>query len=104
MAGTYGVIVTREASSDLDGIYTYVARESAQNASEVTERLIDAMFSLKFLPHRYKVYRRSKGARGPVHAMPVQPFVIYYRIAEPSRTVFVLSILHGRQQRPRSFE
>ncbi len=62
MTGTYGVIVTREASSDLDGIYTYVARESPQNASKVTERLIDAMFSLKFLPHRYKVYRRSKGA------------------------------------------
>ena len=50
MAGSYGVIVTREASTDLDGIYAYIARESPQNASEVAERLIDAMVSLKFLP------------------------------------------------------
>lgn len=104
MRRLYGVQITERASSNLDEIYAHAARGSPQNAAGLLEQLIDAIFSLKFLPHRYKVYRRAKTARGPVRSMPVPPFVVYYQIAERSRVVFVLRVLHGRQRRPRSFE
>jgi plasmid stabilization system protein ParE len=104
MAGPYGVRTTGKASSNLDEIFAHVARESPQNATAVLQQLLDAIFSLKMLPHRYKVYRRAKDALGAVHSMPVPPYVIYYRVIERTRVVRVLTVMHGRQRRPRSFE
>lgn len=100
----YDVRITKEASSNLDSIFAHVARQSPQNALAVLQRLIDGIFSLKMLPHRYKVYRQATDAHEPVRAMPVPPFVVYYRVIEIGRVIRVVAVLHGRQRRPRSFE
>jgi plasmid stabilization system protein ParE len=103
MRGPFRVVITDTASSDLDEIYAQIAPASLQNAASVLEGLIDAIFSLKFLPYRYNVYRRAKKDQGPVRSMPVPPFVIYYQVIENDGVVLIMKVLHGRRRRPRSF-
>jgi plasmid stabilization system protein ParE len=106
MPAVYHVRITKEASSHLDEIFTFIGSQSPQNAEQVCERLLDEIFSLKWFPHRYKVHRRGKKQNGEaaVRSMPVPPFVVYYRIIESRRVVRIVSILHGHRRRPRGFK
>jgi plasmid stabilization system protein ParE len=80
MVETFRVIVSPRAFDDLDSIFDYIKSNSPQNARKMVDRLWAAMQSLSTLPLRYKVYRRAHGPyRRTVRAMPVRPFIIYYR-------------------------
>src|SRR5688572_21438958 len=103
MPRQHDVRIAPEASKNLDAIYTFIAQQSPQNAAVVLERLLDGIFSLKFLPHRYKVHWRGKDRQDTVRSMPLPPFVVYYRIVEERHLVRVLTVRHGRQRRPRTF-
>ena len=105
MPPIYHVRITKEASSHLDEIFTFIAAQSPQNAEQVCERLLNEIFSLKLFPHRYKVHRRGKKQNGEaVRSMPVPPYVVYYRTSDALHAVRVLTALHGSQRRPRSFD
>src|SRR5690242_14432722 len=105
MAPVYHVRITKEASSHLDEIFTFIAPQSPQNAEQVCERLLNEIFALKLFPHRYKVHSRGKKRSGEiVRSMPVPPYVVYYKIIESRRVVRILSVLHGHRRRPRRFK
>ena len=105
MPRVYHVRITKEASSHLDEIFTFIASQSPQNAEQVCERLLSEIFSLKMFPHRYKVHRRGKKQNGEtVRSMPVPPYVVYYKIVESRRVVRIHSVLHGHRRRPRGFK
>jgi hypothetical protein len=46
----YRVIITPRAGVDLEAIYDYIARESAQNAAAMVTRILDALEPLKQFP------------------------------------------------------
>lgn len=56
-------------------------RESPQNAQRVLEGLLDSIFPLKLFPTRSKL--QAPRASEAVHAMPMPPFVVYYRVRMP---------------------
>jgi toxin ParE1/3/4 len=103
MPPAYRVIIQPRASADIVGIATYIEQASPQNASSITQKLLDAIDSLNRLPHRYKVYQSHRVPGFVVRSMPVWPFIVYYQIAESRQAVVVLAVIHGARRQPRSF-
>jgi toxin ParE1/3/4 len=99
----YHVIIQPRASRDIIGICTYIEQHSPQNAASVAQRLLNAIDSLEFLPHRYKVHGSRRSPGQSVRSMPVSSFIIYYRVLETRETVEILAVLHGARKQPRHF-
>ncbi len=101
---SYRVIISPRALRRLEGIFEYIFKDSPVNAVEMFDELMEAIDSLVNLPHRYAVNAAVRFPPDVVRLMPVPPYVVYYRIDEPLRLVRVMTVLHGRQRRPRRFE
>lgn len=100
MPDIYQVILSPQAFDDLNAILEYIKQDSPQNASRVIDRLQRTAESLTELPHRYKTHRNRRRPELVIRAMPVPPFVIYYRVVEESSTVHVLTMRHGPRRKP----
>jgi len=100
----YRVIITPRAGVDLEAIYDYIARESAQNAAAMVTRILDALEPLKQFPHRTVVERQSRKLRHPVRSLPVPPYIVYFRVLDDQRVIRVLHVRHGARRRPRTFD
>ena len=104
MPTTYRVIISPKAFADIDEIIEHVKQDSPANAAAMIDGMLEAALSLRMLPYRYRVYLHRKIAAKTVHAMPIPPFILYYRVDERTRVVRVLSIRHGARRQPRRFE
>ncbi|HEY7119200.1 MAG TPA: type II toxin-antitoxin system RelE/ParE family toxin [Tepidisphaeraceae bacterium] len=103
MVDRYRIRMMPRASNDIVGICTYIEQRSPQNAAIVAKRLLDAIDSLEILPHRYKIHEHRKDTAKTVHAMPVPPFIVYYRVVTKNRSVEIIAVLHGSRRQPRRF-
>lgn len=104
MPDVYHVIITERALAALQEIFNYIQHDSPQNAAEVIERLLDEIDDLEFMPSRFKVVGRSRKHRSPIHARTVKPFLVYYRIDEPRRAVFIDDVRRGTRRPSRRFD
>jgi plasmid stabilization system protein ParE len=104
MPTTYRVIISPKAFAEIDRIIEHVRQDSPANAAAMIDGMLDAALSLRMLPYRHRVYLHRKIAAKTVHAMPIPPFILYYRVDEGTRVVRVLSIRHGARRQPRRFE
>jgi addiction module RelE/StbE family toxin len=100
----YRIIITPRASTDIRSIFAYIEQDSPQNAVAIAQALLDAVDSPGLLPHRYRVHEHRTDSAKTVHAMPVPPFIVYYRVQDGRRTVEVVAVRHGKQRQPRRFE
>ena len=103
MPEPYEIRFTTRASDDLTSICSYIERDSAQNAASVARRLIEAIDSLVSLPHRYRIHEHRRDPAKTVHAMPVPPFIVYYRVLDRRLTVEIVAVRHGRRRQPQRF-
>jgi len=79
MSDIYAVEITKEASTDLDQIFGWIAQDSPRNASVFLERILNDIFAMKTLPHRYKVRPLGRNSVDIVRSMPTPPFVVWWR-------------------------
>ncbi len=98
---TYAVIVLPRAFADLNGILTYIAQDSPQNAVSTINRLQHAMGSLRHLPHRFKVHESRKNPSLTVRSMPIGPFLVFYRVDSERPLVRIITVRHGHRRQPR---
>src|SRR4051812_23791016 len=103
MLDRYRIRMMPRASNDIVGICAYIEQNSPQNAASVASELLDAIDSLDVLPARYRIHEHRRDSSKTVHAMPVPPFIIYYRVVERHHVVEVVAILHGSRRQPRRF-
>ncbi len=103
MLERYSIRITPRACDDLAEICSYIEKDSPRQAALVAGRLLSAVDALDILPRRFTVHQHRKDSNKTVHAMPVRPFIVYYRVVETSRTVEVLAVRHGSRQQPRGF-
>lgn len=99
----YRIRITPRAAEGLVEICAFIERDSPQNAAKVAQELLDAIDSLALFPRRYKVHEHRKDPSKTVHAMPVPPFIVYYRIAARDELVEVIRVLRGHRRQPRRF-
>jgi plasmid stabilization system protein ParE len=103
MSDLYEVRISKKASADLDAIHAFIANDSPSNAATMIAQLVDAFDKLTHSPHRSLFRRESKKAADAVRTLPVDPYVIYFRVLDSHRVVNILTIRHGARRRPRRF-
>jgi plasmid stabilization system protein ParE len=104
MPDAYRVIISPEASTDLQTIHAFIANDSPNNAATMIERILDAIELLKEVPHRTAVERQSRKIKHPVRSLPVKPYVIFFRAIDDEKVVRILTVRHGARRRPRRFD
>ncbi len=87
----FKVILSPLALADLEEIVRYIARDDPAAAGRLGNRLLDEAESLTQLPYRGGSVRRRPGVRKLLHP----PYLIFYRVNEPARSVEVLRFWHG---------
>lgn len=101
MSEPYRIVVSPEASDDLQSLYAFIAQDSPGNADRMVDRILLAIETLKSFPHRTVVEHTSPRLRHPVRSLPVRPYVVYFRVVDEERIVRILTIRHGARRPPR---
>jgi toxin ParE1/3/4 len=104
MDDTYRVIIAPEASTDLATLHAFISLDSPDNAAEMVSRILDAIDTLKILPHRTVAERRSRKIDHAVRSLPVKPYMVCFRVIDEEKVVRILTIRHGARRRPRRFD
>ena len=93
----YEVEVSKQADSDLRGIFEYIAFElqSPENASGQLDRLEEQILNLDTMPERYRKYenepRKSRGLR----VLPVDNYVVLYIPDSNKKVVTILRVMYA---------
>ena len=76
----YEVEVSKQADSDLRGIFEYIAFElqSPENASGQLDRLEEQILNLDTMPERYRKYENEPWKSRGLRVLPVDNYVIFY--------------------------
>jgi len=69
----------------------------------MVDRILASIDLLKVFPHRYAIEFSYRGLPKQVRSLPVQPYVVYFRVLDRERVVRILTIRHGARRRPRRF-
>ena len=74
----YRTIISPEAAADLAALHGYISQDSPDSAAGMVERLLEAIETLKTLPHRTVFQRQSRKIKHPVRTLPVKPYVVHF--------------------------
>lgn len=66
----------------------------------MTNHLWKEIQSLSVFPHRYPVYTHRNDPQKTVRAMPVPPFIVFYRIDEDQHIARIATVRHGYRRPP----
>ncbi|MEA2708624.1 MAG: toxin ParE1/3/4 [Phycisphaerales bacterium] len=101
MGSGYRILITKRAAADLETIFDRIQSRSPQNAPRVVKRILNAINGLKAFPHRTIARGYIGKVKDPVRSLPVQSWIVFFRVRDDKRDVRVLRVRHGAQRRPR---
>jgi toxin ParE1/3/4 len=104
MPDAYRLIISPEASENLNALHAFIAEDSPQNAARMVERILTSIDNLKIFPHRTVLERQSRKVTHPVRSLPVKPYVVYFRVLDDEKAIRILTIRHGARRRARRFD
>lgn len=92
----YEVVISSKALEDIQDIYLHIATvlQAPVNAKRQLERLRDSIFSLDFLPERYRIYNRNDSITN-LHIMPVDNYIVLYTLESETKRVEIVRVLYG---------
>ncbi len=95
----YSVDVTDPAKQDLMDVVRHISAQlSAPQASlDMFELLVSELQSLEINPKRYALLRDERLAARGYRILPVKNYLIFYKIDDASRLVYIVRILYGRR-------
>jgi toxin ParE1/3/4 len=88
----------------LEGISDYIAKDSPANAAKMVGRILDSIELLKIFPHRNVLEGQHPRIKHPVRTLPVQSYIVLFRIDDACQAVRILRIRHGAMKRLKRFE
>ncbi len=104
MPHRYRILLSKRSAKDLQEIFDYIYRDSPRNAVAVIEHILQSIETLKIFPHRNLVKGQSGRVKNPIRSLPVQSWVIFFRVRDDERVVRIVRIRHGARRRPRGWE
>ena len=92
----YEVEVSKQADSDLRGIFEYIAFElqSPENASGQLDRLEEQILSLDTMPERYRKYEKEPWNSRGLRVLPVDNYVVLYIPDSDKKVVTILRVMY----------
>ena len=96
----YAVKIYPRAYRDLDGIYSYIAKNlmAQETAENLLASLEDAIFSLEQFPERESVRRIGSYANQGYRQLSVKNYTIIYRVHKERQEVHVVTVRYSRSQ------
>ena len=90
----YKVKVNSRAIRELDSIYEYLANErlSPENAKGQVYRIKKAILSLDTFPESHQERNEGRYARKGYRQLLIDNYMAIFRIDEPHKTVYVITI------------
>ncbi|MEM9019910.1 MAG: type II toxin-antitoxin system RelE/ParE family toxin [Planctomycetota bacterium] len=99
---TYRVTYTREFLQDIKRHNDYLIGEGAgiETVASWYAKVFERLDSLNELPHRYPVDERQTDLNGcETRKLNYQGYLVYYKVDEDRRSVFLLKFKHGASRR-----
>lgn len=89
------IVIDNEAKLQLRSIYTYIKKDSVQNAERIRTGIIASIKSLINNPEQYPADKYRTGNDGSLRAFEIYNFRITYHIS--SERITVIRIRHSKR-------
>ena|SRR3990170_418540 len=86
------IVWARQASSDLDEIHDYIARDAPQRATRFLDRLVEATEPLADFPRLGRLVPESDGR---LRELQFPPYRILYRV--DADQISIVAVVHGKR-------
>ncbi|MDI3478740.1 MAG: toxin ParE1/3/4 [Thermoanaerobacterium sp.] len=95
----YKVEITEPAEKDLYEIWRYIAKELLEPdiARKVVNKIGEAILKLEEMPLRNALVADERLAFQGIRKMTIDNYLVFYIVAEESKTVTIVRILYGRR-------
>lgn len=95
----YKVKVNPRAIRELDNIYEYIANEklSPENAKGQTDRIKKTILNLDTFPQSHQERNEGRYAGKGYRQLLIDNYIALFRIDEPNKTVYVVTIQYQRR-------
>ena len=95
----YKIKVNPRAIRELDNIYEYIANEklSPENAKGQTDRIKKAILNLDTFPQSHQERNEGRYAGKGYRQLLIDNYIALFRIDEPNKTVYVVTIQYQRR-------
>ena len=90
----YKVKINPRAIRELDHIYEYIANEklAPENAKEQVDRIKKAILGLETFLQSHQERNEGRYAAKDYHQLLIDNYIVIFRIDEPNKTVYVVTI------------
>ncbi len=101
----YRIEVLRSALDDIVETARYIKNElqNPQAAEALTERFFAAMEELGEFPYAHPVYVPVRPLKYEYRQVPVENYLLFYRVDEPAKLVTVARVIYGKRNMTRQF-
>lgn len=99
---SYTIELSPESQNELKNIFSYIAFQipelhSLQNATQQIARLEKGIASLSEFPNRYPLYKKEPWYSIGIRIMPIDHYIVFYRVVQDKSTVYIYRILYNRR-------
>ena len=103
---SYQIIVTPDAEADLSELRDYIANvlRSPETARSYLHHLRKEIGSLSEMPARIKAVDEEPWHSRGIRKLIVKHFLVYFRIVEEEKTVYILNVIYARRDQLRILE
>ena len=100
---SYRLIVTPDAEADLSELRDYIANvlRSPETARSYLHHLRKEIGSLSEMPARIKAVDEEPWHSRGIRKLIVKHFLVYFRIVEEEKTVYILNVIYARRDQLR---
>ena len=103
---SYQITVTLDAEADLSELRNYIANvlRSPETARSYLHHLRKEIGSLSEMPARIKAVDEEPWHSRGIRKLIVKNFLVYFRIVEEEKTVYILNVIYARRDQLRILE
>lgn len=99
----YKVTFLQSALDDLEEIILYIASDSKKNALLMNDKLVATANKLAVFPMMGILVPDEKIARMGFRMLPIDNYLLFYKIYEEDKEVTILRVIHGMRDYPNLF-
>ena len=101
--GSYEIIMTPDAVADLIELRDYIAGtlSAPETALKYIRTIRREIGTLSEMPGRIKTIAEEPWHSRGLRRLIVKNFIVYYRVEEPTKKVYVLAVIYGKRDQLR---
>ena len=92
----YEIVLSRQADSDLRGIYEYIAFEllAPENAERQLSRLEDGILKLSEYPESHRVYDKEPWKSRGLRVLAIDNYLVFYIVDKAKSVVEIVRVMY----------